>query len=725
MVVHTDRSVAAAGELLFFKAWLTTGPLRQRQSASGVLRIELLDPEGNLLSSQVYPVEAGMSQGAVRLPDKLAPADYTLRAYTRWMQNYGPGNYYNQALRIQEGPGTGMGTHAGAQPQFFPEGGQLLLGITNKMVIRMKDGTGCGVIPSGRITNGSGSLSVPVQSYGDGYGMALLKPLNTEDYTFTLDDGRSYGLPPVAPSGYSLQINSLERERVRIRIQATPDQAGHSMVLRASMKDRIILDRDIKIGEDLEVNMDIDTEAVAPGILKLELLDATGSVWASRPVRIQDKRNLNISLEPISPVFTEGAEAAFRLRVTDQEGQPVQTEVSLSVADATLAGHAECPDADPSGLPFNALSRQDLFLQDLQALTDPRTGDYPRDIKYPVQRGLELIGYAYDLNNKLLVNTPIQVVASNDSTLILNEVETDASGMLKLDNLNFYGEVPLVFRTRGDDTRSNLVRIEPLHEEIRSSADSDRDPGKKRSGIQSVETTPWTDIDTSGLIALNEAVIQARKLETKESPSVYNVTPYRSVKQDPEKPVPTEILMSRMPGVFVSGQIGGGAELAPRIFIPRVATAAGPILWVVDGFILGNLDGQDHPFNLVPYSDIDRIELIIGADASIFGSRGAGGVFALYTRSGSGLDYIPRKDASLAFRGFEPRVAFSPEKTGVGKGRRQSATPKSLYWDPSIQTDANGEAIVRFTSPADYARVRVTAMGVARDGSSGSVTVTY
>lgn len=716
VVLHTDRNLAAPGETVYFKAYLTTGQYRQRLSPSGVLRVELLDGQGQVAVSEVFPIASGMSEGALTIPEKADSDSYTLRAYTRWMQNYGPSRFFQQPITITETKEPPIpSVTSRATPAFYPEGGGLLQGIANKLVVRMDDNSGCITTVSGRITNKKGSLSVPVQQYGPGYGMVLFEPRDAGPYFLELSDGRRFPLPEAEPSGYALQANNLDRNRVRVLVRATPDLEGHSIQLRASIADQTILTRQLEIGNDLRAQVELETPGVPAGTMELQLFDETGDLRASRPLLLDDGRNLKISLEAQESEFQEGKDVVFRLRVTDAEGNPVQTDLSLAVADGSQVLSPECSPAQ-MGVPVDLAERKQRFFADLQTLTSTRDVQFPEVIRFPIQSGLELMGYAYDLNNKLLRNTDIQVMASGDASLMLREVRTDASGMLKLQDLQLYGETPLVFRTKGEDTRSNLVRVEPVHEELAPSEIIEGTGRARRNREKQVTTTPWTEIDTAGLIRLNQAVVSGKKKESQGSPSLYGITPEATAVQDPERPVQTEVLMSRIPGVYVTGNL----NMNYRITLPmRLVATMAPVLWVVDGLVLSDQGIDGHPFSFIPFTEIDRIEMVTGPNAAIFGSRGAGGVFLLYTRSGAGMDYIPRKEASLQFRGFAPEQAFDPAQTSLVRGRRSKGTPKSLYWNPGIQTDANGEAIIRFTSPADYSKVRVTAMGVSPDGASG------
>ena len=93
IVLHVDKSIIAKEEPIFFKAYAMTGPNRVRASSSNVLKVELLNKEQETVVSQYHKIEEGMAVGAMLIPKKLDNGSYTLRAYTRWIQNYGESFY--------------------------------------------------------------------------------------------------------------------------------------------------------------------------------------------------------------------------------------------------------------------------------------------------------------------------------------------------------------------------------------------------------------------------------------------------------------------------------------------------------------------------------------------------------------------------------------------------------------------------------------------------------
>ena len=730
LTLHVDREAAYPGDYLFFKAYATTGPQRVLFSPSGVLKVELVNRKQEVVSTQYYPLRGGTADGAVPIPDKLDPGAYTLRAYTRWMQNYGSQQYFTRHILITEDPqsvATETGMEQVAEVRFFPEGGKLLLGLNNKVIIRAWDALGSPVDPRGDIRDQAGRQVVDVKPYDSGLGMAILTPEAGASYTMHLENGQQYALPPVREAGYSMQVNPLDPEHIKISVTAVGITADAPLQLRGKIGEQVIMEKALELDASGSMQLEVPKAQMRGAIIDFALLGPDGQVLAQRPVRMEGPEALQFELSPLTQDFSKGGVNTFRLRVTDAAGNPVQTEVSLSVmADngLALAGLADHLRPDPGTADINAFRRA-LFLGDLKAMASANEmGEpmFPDEILYPIQGDLELIGYAYDLNNELLRNTDIQVMSSTDDNLFITEVRTDPSGILKVSGMDFSGEIPLIFRTLGEDTPSSLVRFEPLHDEIyrknvpfkknESTPIQRAEPEVKRKGRPLVETTPWAVIDTTGLIQLAQATVTAKKQEVQETPSNYGIEPRRVIRQDPEKPaISIGELLQRMPGVFVSGDI----FTAPNIYVP--SAPPGPTRWVVDGLML---IANDNPFDLIPIIDIERIELLSAADASIYGSRGTGAIFAIYTRNGSALDFVRRKDAMVTFKGYAPALSFEEYLEQQSKNRKlRKQVPATLYWNPRIETDEKGEAIVRFRSPGDYGKVRVTAETVTPDGRVG------
>ncbi len=98
--LHTDKPYYYSGDSLFFKGYFAYGNPYLRDGLSEVLHVELISNDRDILLAKKYPIRDGIVIGDLLLPDSLDGEQYYLRAYTNWMRNYGPNQYFMQALPV-------------------------------------------------------------------------------------------------------------------------------------------------------------------------------------------------------------------------------------------------------------------------------------------------------------------------------------------------------------------------------------------------------------------------------------------------------------------------------------------------------------------------------------------------------------------------------------------------------------------------------------------------
>ena len=98
--LHTDKPYYYAGDSLFFKGYFAYGNPYLRDGLSKVLHVEVISEARDILIAKKYPIRDGIVVGDLYLPDSLDGERYFLRAYTNWMRNYGPNQYFMQPLSV-------------------------------------------------------------------------------------------------------------------------------------------------------------------------------------------------------------------------------------------------------------------------------------------------------------------------------------------------------------------------------------------------------------------------------------------------------------------------------------------------------------------------------------------------------------------------------------------------------------------------------------------------
>ncbi len=756
VVLHVANEYVSNDKLLFFKAYLLTGVQQNRFGLSNVLNLELLGQNGTVIKRQSHKITDGMVEGQVELPKDIVPGKYYLRAYTRWMQNYGEDFFAQKDILVGMSSSDIENIGNNSDILILPEGGTLLNDHDNRLIIKIPHLQASKAGKVARILDDKKNEVALVNYYAMGIGTTIFKPEKDKRYVLELENGVTHSIPVAENQGFLMHVNNLDANNAWIRITASSEVLKTGTTLIGTSGGIRYFENQLDFKDSNITDVELPKKDIPRGIFTLKLIDKFGSELARRPIWI-DSEQLNIH---ITPVASSSNESIYKIKVTDESNSPVQAQLSLSVnvyeMDTEMALENYVIDR-PNLFAFQETTEEDnvsserthRFLKDLSVLVSDTNfenissneNEFGSDIKFPIQKGLELSGYAYDLDNNLLINTKIQIMAQTKDEVWLKEVETDANGLLTLEKMQISGSAKLIFRTKGKDIKTRLVKVIPLKEwekeknstfpDITKNSEQERnniittsEPADSMS-LKPFDAKPLEPVDTSRLIELEEVeVSENRVIRHKSTPSVYGieVSPIRIKYQDLEQPKSIGRMLLGIPGVIVSGDL----EFNPSVAIIQ---GWGPILWVLDGFPLPqrnsgqSLGSSVRIMDLVSATDIERIELLIGPDAAIFGSRGSGGVIAIYTRNGSELEYISRKQGQLDFQGYEPIIEFESYNQGLSKRKKEQAN--LLYWNPNIETDENGEAIIRFQASSQESAIKIEASTITPDGKIGSLRTKF
>ena len=745
VVLQLGHSQAENGNI-FFKGYVLTGPTKSRFSLSKVLHVELVSQEGTVLKKQFHNITQGTASGLMTLPKKIEEGTYYLRAYTQWMQNYGQTFYTEKVVHIGNPIDKKDENREDLDVRFFPEGGVFLSGFENRMVIQIPNIENDNNDYVGSILDSKDNMVARVTKVGPAFGNVLFTPVKNQSYKLKLNNGEVYSLPTPEAQGLLLHANNLDADTVRVRALSSVKGIEKAVKLIGETEGINYFERDLRFNNNNLLDVKISKKDFPRGVLNLKLTTGSGEELAVRPIWIDGKR-LTIEVTALNERTTNG-EQALKVKVTDGDNKPVKTGIALSFLKASTDPNSESEGfqiiKEDNATVFSdaisspALDRKQRFLKDIAVLAAGNEGIFAKiseeadltQIKYPFQQGLELVGYAYDLENNLLKNTNIQVLGYSDEDILAKDVKTNANGILRLEDLQVQGMVRFVLRTQGEDSKERLVKLVPL-DVRKKDATAELEVEKPSSTLKKVERKSvyrpsiWQALDTTGLIQLDEAEIRQNRINKTGVSKIRNSAFGRTViVQDRNHPKSIPELFLNVPGVVVTGL----SSLNPSISMPRRA-GSGPILWVIDGFPLAQSDAGSRSFassnsnplvevmNIISPLDIDKIELLIGPEAAIYGSRGGGGVILISRRYGSEFSPSKRKDGQLVFQGLEPNFDFETYKKTLSNKEQENSS--ILYWNPNVETNEDGEAIINFTAHKSQTKTKIEAMAISEEGAMG------
>ncbi|MBO7592959.1 MAG: hypothetical protein J6T00_06295, partial [Bacteroidaceae bacterium] len=103
--LHFDNMGYFENETLWFKAYVTRTYDGHLSDLSKVLYVELLNPTGDVLQTLKYPIDSlGMSHGEMKLDTIMGAGLYEVRAYTRYMTNWGANAVFSRVIPVWKKP---------------------------------------------------------------------------------------------------------------------------------------------------------------------------------------------------------------------------------------------------------------------------------------------------------------------------------------------------------------------------------------------------------------------------------------------------------------------------------------------------------------------------------------------------------------------------------------------------------------------------------------------
>lgn len=220
---------------------------------------------------------------------------------------------------------------------------------------------------------------------------------------------------------------------------------------------------------------------------------------------------------------------------------------------------------------------------------------------------------------------------------------------------------------------------------------------------------------------LQGVTVKAKRYEERDSRTIYG-TPDATVKFDQNNTAGRltvlDVIQGRVAGVQVTG-----SGFSARVQIRGAANFGGGVepLFVLDG-----MPADLQTITTISVQDVDRVDVLKGASAAIYGSRGGGGVISVLTKRGGLSNADLTKQAApgtLVARlpGYAPRREFYAPRYNVKNevADRRPDYRTTLFWSPVVQTGADGKATVSFYTSDAKTTLRIRAEGATLDGMPG------
>ena len=339
LYLHVDRELYAPGDIIWMKAYQVNGITHQLNSNYRNIYIQLVAEDGRIVKDLMLFSILGQANGEFKT-DSLADGAYTIRAFTRYLKNYGEEAFFHKKIRITKSLGsldmTGKSESDDSKIDvaFLPEGGNMVLNAVNTVAFKAINQKGKGIYVTGRILDDLGDTIVSFGSSYLGMGKFLLMPVDDRTYYATIDryPEMKIPLPKAIENGICLNYK-MDEKSLLFEISTNMNQGNYpEFYFVATHKGGFLFYKSIKMSDFVQA-ISIDKNLFPGGISKITLLDTALNPIAERLIFIDDYKGdlLNIGLN--QKEFKPREKVEMVVDALLEPGDSVASTMSVSVVN--------------------------------------------------------------------------------------------------------------------------------------------------------------------------------------------------------------------------------------------------------------------------------------------------------------------------------------------------------------------------------------------------------
>ena len=507
--LHLDNNAYYEGDSLFYKAYVVRASSLKPTDISGVLYVELLNAAGQMMERQLVKIDSlGGGNGCIKFDHHMHSGYYEVRAYTRAMLNWGEEAYFSRVIPLFERtkesfaiepldtswkvpemakrPFTFDGSNV-RRLEFYPEGGQRIEGLAQRIAFRVTDGNGLPCEEAIQIFSAQDELLLTAHPLHEGRGAFQLPAGVTDGYAVVGKE--RVPLPEARREGYALRADVADGY-LDLRVERADGMSEEVIGLGIFSRERACYFDTLHVNEPAEFSL--PASVLRGGINRIQLFNQQGESLAERLVYCPvDRQDVQLSVRQSAAQYASYAPIALELYVADEQGEPVSANLSLAVRDdaqevvngkghsidaelllaSELRGYIHQPDFyfAPSDSVASRKKRQLaldhlLLVQGWTATSFDKMCHHERfEATEPIEERLVLNGTVFKDNNKREPWADLGlklVMYSPDGTSVEGECLTDAEGRFAFrSTVDYVGEMSAVVYTEDAEGNRKWARV--------------------------------------------------------------------------------------------------------------------------------------------------------------------------------------------------------------------------------------------------------------------------
>lgn len=716
-----NQDVYTPGDTVFFQARFITEslmPIGDKQ----ILSLDIVDAGGSVVQHENFVVKEGLGSNQIVISKNVTPGLYTFSAYSEWMRNFDRDLFFQKPITIAGRKEIVATPNSDNSVRFFPEGGHLVTGVANKMVIYAPG------ITSFQIADGDGAEVTTGTIAGHGLGSFMFTPVKGKTY-FAKSDGSSWPLPPAADGIAVITTASEKGDALHLLLEA-PENSLHrnkNLYLVVAAQNAIYFTASLRFDEGAGAQVLVPLANLPQGIARLSILNTKEEVLTERLFYV-DQPEPRVTLATDKKTYAPRERVAVEISLVDALGNAAPGDFSLSVTSKKLFPQPDRNTIESqllltSDLGYSGNTLPDLSKEtrDLYLITKKWRGagwseildETPIPKNFDFRNTLNLAGRALDTST----GKPVP-----DSTLVMVYLQNYMMGYEAYTSQNGDFDLPFLFDFWGND--EVFYVLENRKKELpNASIIVSQEPVTFEKGM------PWKQTELSdpyGEFSFRKAIAdrsysfysgQNRLVENKPvntnadfEDEVTGVDVSVNMEDYIVFPTMEDVIREVIPSLNYR-KIGGKPAIRVLLSVPNINPHQSDPLYVIDGVMTKN---TDYFLSLKPL-DIVTVKIVKDVNKlSRFGTLGKNGMVLIQTKKTDSK--LKELSALLPVEGLSKPLHFSTTTHAQKGDERKPDFRSTLYWNPLVKTNSEGKAAVTFYLSDDTGTVRIKLEGMTANG---------
>ena len=651
---------------------------------------------------------------------------------------------------------------------FFPEGGSLANGKQSNVAYKALNEFQQPVDIKAEIVDENGKKISETESVKFGMGKFSFLPIKNQKFFLKIAShniSKLYEIPNAKVNG--ININAEKKNgKIILKIKSENQQ---KINIDASFRGEIVQSRS-NISSNSEI--EFDENLFPQGIARFTVLDSNKNPLAERVVFVNKDQNLQILIKPNQSEYLPREKVVFDIETKDYKGKPVSSNLSLSVLDDKLFSYADDRqntliswlqmDSELQGKieepPFY-FKKEEAKADEALDLVMLTNGYRYFELLPEIQQTKRFTFHKEELNsiygkieNNKGETVDAEVYLINDNSEIL--MQKTKSGRFYFKNFPSGNSYQLVAKSK--KAKEN-IKIKLLASEISNNIITQKIiAGKSGKDFEVIVDNPALNDSSKDKNEVYKPVQNTMKFQSRGRRVADTISKNMNIeevvligfgtkdsKQNSSTSVKTITIEEIAQNNLLSALQGkvSGIEITPNSGVPgnaqsvvirgaaSITNGKQPLI-VVDGVLMDFLNYKINTDNIASVTVLKD-----AAATALYGSRGSNGVIVI----NSLIPNYNRKKINLNKRSFYAQeTLYNKNSDNINYGRVFTypvyETPatnyrtdfrETIYWNPTIQTDKNGQAKLEFYNSDANTTFRAIAEGISANGLLGREEKTY